>query len=158
MIRSAQKTEMIEIYMMGFDVWSESITEDEYLQSCRESKKYSQGSWKVLEKDGALVSSLITYKLKSDWIGIGSIATPTKLRCRGFSAELITGIIDNLKSLSTVSTIFLFSDINPSYYHRFGFCALEDKHQTKKNTVLMGLSLKGTPAWLAQDFFPPTYF
>ena len=157
-IRSAQETDLNQIYMMGFDVWSGNATVEEYLNSCRDSKKYSQGRWMILEKDGALLSSLIIYDLNREWAGIGSIATPKELRRQGFAAELISGVIKQLQSSSELSTVFLFSDINPAYYNRFGFEALEAKYQSNSDAVLMGLSFTETPAWVAEDFIPPTYF
>lgn len=143
---------------MGFDVWSGSATVEEYLNSCRDSKKYSQGRWIVLEKDGALLSSLIIYDWNKEWAGIGSIATTKELRRQGFAAELISGVITQLKSSTELSTVFLFSDINPAYYNRFGFEALEAKYQSNSDAVLMGLSFTQTPAWVAADFNPPSYF
>lgn len=157
-IRPAQETDLNQIYMMGFDVWSDNATVEEYLNSCRDSKKYSQGRWMILEKDGALLSSLIIYDLNREWAGIGSIATPKYIRRQGFAAELISGVIKQLQSSSELSTVFLFSDINPVYYNRFGFAALESKYQSYSDSVLMGLSFTKTPAWAAEDFTPPTYF
>ena len=156
-IRPSQETDLNQIYMMGFDVWSDNATVEEYLNSCRASIKYTQGRWMILEKDGALLSSLIIYDLNREWAGIGSIATPKELRRQGFAAELISGVIKQLQSSAELSTIFLFSDINPAYYNRFGFDALEAKYQSNSDAVLMGLSFTETPAWVAEDFIPPTY-
>ena len=157
-IRPAQETDLNQIYMMGFDVWSGNATVEEYLNSCRDSKKYSQGRWIVLEKDGALLSSLIIYELNKEWAGIGSIATPKECRRQGFAAELIAGVITQLKSSAELSTVFLFSDINPTYYNRFGFVALEAKYQSNFDAVLMGLSFTQSPVWVTEDFNPPSYF
>src|SRR5690606_2186612 len=130
-IRSAQSEDMDSIYMMGFDVWGDDLSQDEYLKGCRESKKYQKGSWKVLEQDGQLVSSLIQYRLKDGWIGIGSIATPVSFRRRGFAANLVMGVLDELRESSDVQSIFLFSDIDHHYYHRFGFIELPDEYQNE---------------------------
>ena len=102
-----------------------------------------------------MVSSLIQYRLKDGWIGIGSIATPVSFRRRGFAANLVMGVLDELRESSDVQSIFLFSDIDHHYYHRFGFIELPDEYQNEPGSVCMGLSLGGSPSWLKSDFVPP---
>ena len=69
--RLAKTEEFDRIYMMGFDVWSDGASEEDYLVGCRASPKYAKGTWYVLANEDQLVSSLITYNLGPNIIGIG---------------------------------------------------------------------------------------
>jgi N-acetylglutamate synthase-like GNAT family acetyltransferase len=157
-VRTAKPDDMGSIYMMGFDVWGDDMSPDEYLKCCRESQKYQKGQWKVLEQDGQLLSSLILYQLKNEWIGVGSIATPEQLRCRKYAANLIMSVLDELRRSPDLNSVFLFSDIAPHYYHKFGFTKLPERFQNEPGSVCMGLSLNDSPSWLESDFVPPFYF
>ncbi|MEH6944869.1 hypothetical protein [Bacillus sp. JJ722] len=44
-IRDATKDDMTNIYMMGYDVWGDNMTLEEYVTNCQESSKYKKGKW-----------------------------------------------------------------------------------------------------------------
>lgn len=110
--------------MMGFDVWAEELSESDYLSTCQNSPKYKKGQWHVLLVDDQIVSSLITYEnefeLPSNCIGIGSVATSTNSRKRGYASHLVNEIASIMES-SEKSAIYLFSDIDASFYEKLGF-------------------------------------
>ncbi|MFT9267805.1 hypothetical protein [Oenococcus sp.] len=49
-LRKALSAELTQIYMMGYDTWGEHQAVTAYLQECRLSTKYQQGTWWVLEE------------------------------------------------------------------------------------------------------------
>jgi len=142
---------------MGYDVWSEGQELGAYRLSCRESPKYRLGEWRVLDDEqGAPASSLILYRLDADSAGIGSIATAPAERRRGRAAGLIAGVLESLDRQG-VKHVFLFSDIAPRYYERFGFEALPVEHQRKPGSVCMVRS-RFKERLLGPAFQPPAYF
>ncbi|CCO49769.1 conserved hypothetical protein [Vibrio nigripulchritudo SOn1] len=129
---------------MGYDTWSQNKTKDEYLIQCSESKKYQSGVWYVLLDNDRLISSLIVYSsgfsLPIDSYGIGSISTENSLRNKGFASFLIDKVVNEL--LSNRSSIFLHSDIDYSFYEKFGFrqidessCMVKNKGNLKSNII-----------------------
>ena len=128
---------MDAVFMMGFDAWSDGQDERRYLDSCRSSRKYREGLWWVLAEGETLLSALTTYRLSESSAGIGSIATPPALRGRGHASRLIKGVISELEQAGHARTMFLFSDIEPSFYIPFGFIALAAEKQKKPGSVCM---------------------
>lgn len=127
-----------EVFMLGYDAWGDGEPIEEYLNGCHASRKYQQGTWHVLEKEGNIVSALILYdngfKLPEASYGIGSVATRPNLRNAGLATDLIKRVIDNLSSHEVLS-LYLFSDIDMSFYERFGFAAVRN-HERKGLMVL----------------------
>jgi predicted N-acetyltransferase YhbS len=157
-IRPAKPSEMDDIYMMGYDVWSEGKTQANYLNHCRNSPKYQRGRWYVLADDrGQPVSSLITYQLSSDAIGIGSIATLPGLRRQGLARRLVEGVLSLVKRKGA-GVVFLFSDIHPGYYEKIGFKPLPEQFQGKKGSVCMAWGASVEELTRQPDFAPPSYF
>ncbi len=135
--RIAKSDELEHIYMMGFDVWSDGTSQVEYLANCRTSSKYARGIWYVLTSDDQPISSLITYKLEPNQVGIGSIATPISYRKRGYASELIKRVMDEFDATLDVPTYFLYTDISPTFYERFGFKALPLEFQKYESSTCM---------------------
>ena len=155
---------MRSIFMMGFDTWADGQDEESYIESCLKSPKYPKGKWYVLEDQGVLVSTLITYPLlphpECPAIGIGSIATHPTHRKRGHAAQLIREVINETEGNSPVRTFFLYSDIDPAYYEQFGFVALPPQLQPKKTSVCMIKCQADRLQTLleAPEFLVPGYF
>lgn len=145
-IRSPSDTEMESVYMMGFDVWSDGGSRENYLSGCRESPKYKRGTWYVLAIENSLASSLITYPLSDGVIGIGSIATDPSLRKKGYAAKIVMNVIQNLERNGT-EHFMLYTEVGTAYYEKFGFQKLEDQYQKSDAGIAMirgdiGLFLK----------------
>lgn len=142
-IREATKEDMIDIYMMGFDVWGDDMPVEEYITMCQDSSKYKKGKWYVLEAADTkeLLSSLIVYKLNpsEDIIvkGIGSIATPANLRKNGYAFLLIKETINKLEQEENCNNFFLYSDIGTDFYKRLGFITLPNESQKYKDSICM---------------------
>lgn len=158
---------MEAVYRLGFDKWGEQRTEVEHLDICRNSTKYKRGTWYVLENDSQqIVCTAIIYPLDIGLtgysaIGIGSLATKPSERRKGYAAQLLTELIDELQKTSPKAAFVLWSDIEPSYYEKFQFEAMPKAFQTKETSTVM---LRPPPQTTMRDlvsdaaFIPPTYF
>jgi N-acetylglutamate synthase-like GNAT family acetyltransferase len=157
-IRKALPEEYDEIYRMGFDVWGDGETLENYLDGCRSSPKYQQGYWYVLVDDtGTICSSLIRYSISTDTCGIGSIATPPALRKKGHASMLIVNAL-KLFECEGFRKTFLFSDIESKFYEKFGFSALSHQHQNYKKSVCMVRGVEVSAIERDAGFQPPKYF
>jgi N-acetylglutamate synthase-like GNAT family acetyltransferase len=156
-VREPTANDFDAIYEMGFDVWSDGDTLEEYLNGCRNSVKYRHGQWFVLEEDKNLVSSLLIHSFDNYIFGIGSIATSAPHRKFGHASKLIDAVIKNLQEQQNAKLIYLYSDINPEFYHRFGFVPLPKEQQQYSTSTCMVLMTKGFEVDF-QQLNPPKYF
>ena len=136
-LKEAEQIHLDQIYMMGIDAWSEGSSEREYLDGCRNSPKYKKGTWYVLLENNEPISSLITYNFDEDFIGIGSISTPKSLQGRGYASSLISGVIDLFLSKNKNAIFYLYADISPLFYERFGFKHLSKEFQKHEGSICM---------------------
>jgi predicted N-acetyltransferase YhbS len=131
-LKKATPNEFDSIFAMGYDAWHAGLSLNDYLASCRNSKKYQSGSWYVLTNQNGILSSLIVYRdqfgLPPGCFGIGSIATPPKLRGQGYASQLLQQIRAELFENHACHGIYLHSDINPDFYSQFGFTRLESSN------------------------------
>jgi predicted N-acetyltransferase YhbS len=157
-VRKALPADMDEVYLNGRDAWGTGKTVAEYLDSCRNSVKYKEGEWFLLE-DGAAgpAASLTVYRLPPDAAGLGSIAVAPERRGKGLATRLIKDMLEKVDA-EGVPFVFLFSDIDPTFYAPFGFEALPAEHQKKPGSVCM-IRGRGAAAKLSTPGFrPPDYF
>ena len=156
--RKALVTEFDEIYRMGFDAWADEMTEGQYMEACRNSTKYQKGQFYVLTNpQGPLLSSLIIYPFTEFSYGIGSLATPPSLRKQGFASALLKDVLREL-DLRKVQQVFLYADIAPEFYERFGFQMLPLELQTKEFSICMVRTNHFSELIENKDFLPPRYF
>lgn len=161
-IREATKEDIIEIFMMGYDVWGDDMPSEEYVSMCQNSSKYKKGKWYVLEATDTkeLLSSLIVYELNpsEDLIvkGIGSIATPLHLRKNGYASLLVKETINELEQEENCNIFFLYSDIGTDFYKRLGFIVLPNESQKYKDSVCMYYSKENDIFSISLDI--PNYF
>ncbi|MEI8593052.1 GNAT family N-acetyltransferase [Photobacterium sp. Hal280] len=150
-IRPATESEMDALYMMGFDAWGGGMPQAEYLAACKSSPKYAKGQWYVLAESDVPVASLILYRdqfgLKDGQAGIGSIATSPAHRRQGCASRLILGVIHHLFSTTTVTTVFLHSDIDTAFYEALGFQRISDQDGCMFITRSPGTPLRACPAY-----------
>ncbi|MCR4294411.1 MAG: GNAT family N-acetyltransferase, partial [Elusimicrobia bacterium] len=151
-------------YRMGYDAWGEGHALDAYLASCRASPKYAAGTWWVLVGDeGVPLSSLHAHEIPlpsgPPAVGLGSIATPPELRGRGHASSLIAGFLRAREESHGTEVFFLFSDIAPAFYERFGFAALMPC-PGKPGSILMARANRKRLEGLLCDprFVAPGYF
>lgn len=163
-VRTASATELEAVYRMGYDAWGEGLALDAYLAGCRASPKYAAGTWWVLEgADGVLLSSLLAHEIAlpsgAPAVGLGSIATPPERRGRGHASRLITAFLRAREESHATEVFFLFSDIAPAFYERFGFAALMPC-PGKPGSILMARADREKIERLLSDprFAVPGYF
>ena len=134
--RQARSNETAGLFEEGYKVWSKNRTFEQYCAD--NSKEDALGTRHVIESGGEIVSSIILLKLKdfrgNKVHGIGSVLTPEKHAGKGYATMLIKHC---LNTVSKDALIFLYSDINPQFYARFGFRALPSRFQKKDNSVCM---------------------
>jgi predicted acetyltransferase len=136
-VRKAKAEEYDQIYLMGYDTWSDGMSVEDYLSVCRSSSKYQSGEWYVLVNENEILSSLITYNLAENQFGIGSIACPPFYRRKGFASRLIIAVLKELDFKYEYPTYFLYADINPEFYTKFGFTVIEPALQKNAPSICM---------------------
>lgn len=163
-IRVAAASEFDSIYRMGYDAWGDGQTLGDYLTACRSSPKYAAGTWWVhLQADGHLVSSLLTHEIPlpsgAPAIGLGSIATAPEERGKGHASHLIHEVLSRHERDAGTKIFFLFADIAPKFYERFGFTALKPQPSRPASMLmararmLMLDDLLTNPGFNAPDYF-----
>lgn len=158
-------TDMDQIYMMGADVWGKDQQKNEYLNECKNSIKYKSGQWFALYSENKLLSSLLVHRFDShgdfNLCGLGSIATALNYRNKGYGSLIIKKIIKFLSCSENVNIIFLYSDIDASFYENLGFIRIPKNLQKYDDSDCM--------AWVGSDLslnnflddfddFIPSYF
>lgn len=137
LFRQAAKEEIPYLFQEGYKEWSKNRT---FKQYCIDNNKDDEiGTRYVIEEDGQVVSSTVLLRLKSingsPVYGLGSILTSKDHRGKGYGIALIKKCIDLASNDNSI--IFLFSDINPSYYEKFGFRILPKGLQKCKKSICM---------------------
>ena len=137
----ARPEEYDAVYGMGFDVWGEGLEFDAFIGHCRESPKYARGRWFVAREGTEPVSSLLVHDFDA-WEGdpvrgIGSLATQVDRRRTGAGGALLDHVPRLLISEEKAGVVFLYSDIDRSYYEKRGFQVLAEPHQRYQPSVAM---------------------
>lgn len=135
--RQAAKEEIPSLFEEGYQEWSKNRT---FAQYCLDNSKDDIiGTRYVIEENGRIVSSAVLLRLKSrlgkDVYGLGSILTSRRHRGKGYGIELIKKCMNLIPPENSI--LFLYSDINPSYYEKFGFQSLPDELQKYAKSVCM---------------------
>jgi predicted acetyltransferase len=139
LIREAAPHERDELFLEGYKVWSKNRTFEQY---CVENRKEdSYGTRYVMEQDSKILSSLILLRLKEicgcKVYGFGSVLTPPEYSGRGYATGLLKYCIENITVNDSI--VFLYSEINPAFYEKFGFKALPPHLQKNGKAVCMAL-------------------
>lgn len=134
--RQARASEIEGLLAEGYKYWSRNRTFDQY---CADNRREDvNGIRYVIEENGDIVSSLILLKLNDfkgkKVFGIGSVLTPEHHSGKGYATILLKNTIN---TVCRDALIFLYSDISPEFYRRFGFRPLPDRYQKKENSVCM---------------------
>ncbi len=140
--RQAKPEEILSLFEEGYKEWSKNRTFEQY---CIDNgKEDNYGTRYVIEVDLQIVSSTIVLKLKEfngrKVYGFGSVLTPKIYAGNGYATELLNNCI---KLIQGDAVIFLFSDINPAFYEKFGFRILPPQLQKKEKSVCMAYCTDG---------------
>ncbi len=130
--RQAKTQEIDSILEEGYKVWSKGRTYERYLEDNRKEDAY--GARYILEENKEIVSSLILLNLQSvcsrETCGIGSVLTPAIHMHRGYATSLITSCLEQIPDRG--GYVFLYSEISPLFYEKFGFRILPPELQKSK--------------------------
>jgi predicted acetyltransferase len=137
--RQSKPEEVEELFKEAYKVWSKNRTFQQYCVD--NSKEDAYGIRYVIEDKKEIVSSLILLNLESikgrKVYGIGSVLTSPKHKRKGYATELLKSSIAKVNDEAAV--IFLYSELEPSFYERFHFRALPKNLQKDKGSICMVL-------------------
>lgn len=137
LIRKVKTEERSLLFQEGFKIWNKGRTFEKYCVD--NSKEDSFGTRYGIEVGGNIVSSLILLRLghidQDTVYGIGSVLTFGGHLGNGYAKELIRDCMT--KAQEEDKYIFLYSEINPSFYERFEFRQLPDYLQKNDKAVCM---------------------
>lgn len=143
--RQAKKEEKKLLLMQGYNQWPKNRSFEQYCID--NAKEDTCGIRYVVEESGEIVSSLAMLQLGiisgRTAYGIASVLTPQVHTGKGYASELIKKCITTKSDRNT--PIFLYSEISPAFYERFGFRVLPQKLQKRVNSPLMVLC--GDDVW-----------
>jgi predicted N-acetyltransferase YhbS len=130
--REMLKEEEQIVYEMGYNEWSGGMSWDEYSIDNKREEKYGT-RYVYLDDNGIIVGSLILLSLSLNILNtkvyaIASVIVKSEFRNKGYGKSLIKDTI-NLISSSNPFAIFLYSEIETSYYSSIGFELLPESIQ-----------------------------
>ena len=135
--REARASEREMLFREGYSVWSRGRTYEQYCAENRREDKH--GMRYVIEDNGEIVCSLIMLRLRpftgKTTCGIGSVVTHGGYGGRGYATTLVENCLATVDGQCAL--VFLYSDIDPKFYERFGFKTLPGHLQKKKGSVCM---------------------
>ena len=136
-IREAKKEEIPLLFEQGYQAWSKNRT---FIQYCIDnSKEDTFGTRYVMEKNREIVSSMIVLKFDSfngnHVYGIGSVLTPKTHVGNGYATRLLRKCVEWVSEDKNI--IFLYSDINPSFYEKLNFSLLPTHLQKYEQSPCM---------------------
>ena len=137
LFRQAKPKERQSLFEEGYKEWSKNRTFEQY---CIDNgKEDAYGKRFVIEDHGEIVSSTIMLDLKkingNKVYGIGSVLTPKIHTGKGYATQLLKNCIKRIHD--DHAYIFLYSDINPSFYQRLDFKILPSKFQKYSKSICM---------------------
>jgi predicted acetyltransferase len=134
--REAREREIVGILKEGYAVWYKGRTWEQYFADNHKEDAY--GTRYVVEDGGKIVSSLILLRLREifdrNMLGIGSVITPPEFRHKGYAAELLE---NTMRLVEIGDAVFLYSEVPPAFYERFGFRVLPENMQKDPNSICM---------------------
>lgn len=135
--RQAKSEEINSLFREGYEEWSKNRTFEQY---CTDNgKEDAYGTRYIMDVNGKIVSSLILLKLRDingkKAYGIGSVLTPKVYAGNGYATELLKNCIKQIPENDFF--IFLYSDINPSFYEKFNFRILPAQLQKYEKSTCM---------------------
>ncbi|MCX6130601.1 MAG: GNAT family N-acetyltransferase, partial [Proteobacteria bacterium] len=126
----ADADEMRECFSQVYSQWPHADDPSLHLQRRLASVQHKRASWFVGKINETLVCSLGAYPVQLIGPGgrrearcFGAVFTPEMHRRQGFAAQLLNWVMDYY-ARDHVQDFLLFSDIDPKFYEKLGFCCL----------------------------------
>lgn len=137
--RQSNIEETDPILREGYKVWHKDRTYEKY--RAENVKEDAYGTRYVIEDNEQVVCSLILLELKSidgkKAYGIGSVLTPPDHKHKGYATKLLGNCIRLINIREAM--IFLYSEVAPAFYERFGFRTLPPDLQKETDSICMVL-------------------
>ncbi|GAB6153986.1 hypothetical protein JCM17380_27360 [Desulfosporosinus burensis] len=135
--RQVNQEEISLLFEQGYREWSKNRTFEQYCID--NSKEDAFGTRYVIEKNGEIVSSTIVLKLEringKKAFGIGSVLTPQNHSNNGYATELLRKCVNLVYDENNI--IFLYSEINPTFYEKLNFRILPLQLQRYEKSICM---------------------
>ena len=142
-----------ELLTFGHDAWGEGKPLSEFVELYNTSRNHLRGTRYVFRNNsGQAMSGLNLLRISDEIFGIASVATNPGDRKKGSAEILIRGVIGLQEFLLHAKTFALFSEVDKSYYEKFGFCALPTEHQKHLPSVAMVRGRSNNFDWCS-DYF-----
>lgn len=133
-IERADWRDILTVLHESYRIWSPGLSKDEYYEhiSRQINHPWARRNFKffVLKEKNTIVASCKLYKVEISargrtykCAGLGAIFTMPAARAQGFGSKLVSEAIDYCFNRE-YDALFLFSDIDPNFYSRFGFCEM----------------------------------
>lgn len=130
-LETADWQDLLAVFRETYKIWSPGLSRRDYLeyQIAQSNHPWARRNIRHLtwNQEGAIVSSLklssINMQVRGQSFligGIGAVYTQLKFRNKGYASDLMEACIDLAKSES-FHGLLLFSDIDCSFYERYGF-------------------------------------
>ncbi|KAG0289127.1 hypothetical protein BGZ98_003972 [Dissophora globulifera] len=79
-------------------------------------------------------------------VSIGSVFTPARHRRHGYASLMMKQLWNKIQEMDNVSFTFLFSDVGPHFYGRFGWKALRSEEMVVPATHSLGVAAADGPS------------
>lgn len=130
-LQPATGNDLSAIFRETFSIWSPGLTRDDYLEYMWRisllpwAKRHLE--FLVLKAKDDVAASLkynqLTFRHRNQpykFVGLGAVYTQKRFRNQGYASQLMELAINRAVSEGS-DAMFLFSDIAPAFYTRFGF-------------------------------------
>lgn len=155
-LQPATWNDLSAIFRETFSIWSPGLSRDEYLEYMW---RISLLPWAtrnleflVLKAKDDVAASLKYHKLtfrhhnhSYQFMGLGAVYTQKHFRNQGYASQLMELAIDKAVA-ENADGMFLFSDIDPAFYTRFGFVEVGNQNVHFILERNLSPSSAGTPA------------
>ena len=135
--REAMKDEIIQLIKEGYQVWPKGRTYEQYYED--NAKEDAYGTRYVIDDGGHIVSSTIVLRLPNfkgySAYGFGSVLTLKAYEGKGYATSLLQSCLRGMYDKDTV--FFLYSEIAPAFYEKFGFRSLPSHLQKCADSTCM---------------------
>lgn len=135
-LRKLDKSEYPKVYQAGYKEWPKGRTFEQYVKDNQKEEAYGT-RYGYVNSENKLIASLIVLSLTVKTangevlpiFGLGSIVVDEQYQGNGYGKAMITECLRLIETDNNHAVFMLYSEINPSYYNKFGFHPLPKKLQ-----------------------------
>lgn len=149
-VEKLSRSQISDVQRQTHDLWGEHWTLEQRLERLTYSMSFAGGPplsmCGFVDENNDVVASMKRYALDLTYqnqtltaLGMGAIFTPQQYRKNGLAHDLISRVITDARDRDC-PLVFLFSDIGPTYYQRFGFFELPALDMHVEITAISSIS------------------